>query len=124
MKTTTLIVSILLGSCSLAFAQSSSGAAGSGSSAGAASSGAATGAGGSPGGTLSDGSTVNGTGGSPGANTSNALNHRTTGNNFGGTSTAPTASQGAPSTGNAVNTHAANQAQQSLGSTDTGILKK
>jgi hypothetical protein len=80
--------------------------------------------GGSPGGTLSNGSTINGTGGSPGANTSNALNHGTTGNNLGATSTAPTAAQGAASTGNAVNTPAANQAQQNLGNTDTGILKK
>jgi hypothetical protein len=123
MKTTTLFVGILLGSCSFALAQSSGGAASGASSGGAASSGAA-GAGGSTGTTLSNGSTINGTGGTPGSNTSNALNHGTTGNNLGATTTTPNVSPGPASTGNAVNTPAANQATQSLGSTDTGILKK
>jgi hypothetical protein len=121
MKVATLALSFLLGSCPLALAQTAAG----GSSAGASSAGAAMGnSTGSTGSTLSNGSTISGTGGGPGANTSNALNHGTTGNNLGATTTAPTASQGAASTGNAVNTPAANQAQQKLSNPDTGILKK
>ena len=65
----------------------------------------------------STGQTVDGTDGSPGPNTSNALNHGTTGSNMGATS----ATQGAVSHGNAVDTPAANSATNSLGNTDTGI---
>ena len=112
---TIAIASILALSSTFALAQSrgSSGI----SSAGASSS---TGAGGPAGGTLSGGGTINGTGGSPGPNTSNALNHGTTGNNLGASQTNP----GTGSAGNAVNTPTATKAQQSLGNTDTGILKK
>lgn len=121
MKVTTLALSFLLGSCSLALAQT----AGGGTSVGASSAGAATGnSTGSTGSTLTNGSTISGTGGGLGINSSNALNHGTTANNLGATSTAPTAAQGAVSTGNAVNTPAANQAQQKLSNPDTGILKK
>ncbi len=119
MKVTALVFIILFGSCPLAFAQSSIG----GRSNGAAGvvSGNSTGWTGSA---LSNGSTVSGTGGGPGANTSNALNHGTTGNNLGATNTAPSAAQGAASTGNAVNTPAANQAEEELSNPDTGIVKK
>ena len=116
MKIITLVAGILLSSCSLAIAQTAGG--------GSASSAATGNSTGSTGSTLSNGNTISGTGGGPGANTSNALNHGTTGNNLGATPTAPTASQGASSTGNAVNTPAANQAQQKLSNPDTGILKK
>jgi hypothetical protein len=85
----------------------------------AGSSAGSTGAGGSAGTTLSNGSTINGTGGSPGPNTSNALNHGTTGNNLG-----TVQNPGAGTHGNAVDTPAAQNATQSLGNTDTGILKK
>ena len=124
MKIGTLVVGILLGSCTFALAQSVGGASGGGSSAGASSAGTSTGnSTGSTGSTLSNGSTISGTGGGPGANTSNALNHGTTGNSLGATTTAPTAAQGAASTGNAVNTPAANQAEQKLSTPDTGILR-
>jgi hypothetical protein len=116
MKIATLAFSILLGSCSVALAQSAGGTAG-GSSAGA-------NAGSAMGNSTGSGSTLSGTGGGPGSNTSNALNHGTTGNNLGATTKAPNVAQGAASTGNAVNTPAANQAQQRLSNPDTGILKK
>jgi hypothetical protein len=99
-KIASLILSVYLGTCSYALAQSSGGSS-VGSSAGA--------GGTAAGSSLSDGSTLSGTGGSPGPNTSNALNHGTTGNHL-----------GAPQTV----TPAANSAAQSLGNTNTGILKK
>jgi len=121
MKAPRLALIVLLGSCTLALAQTSGG----GSSAGASRAGAATGgATGYTGSNLSNGSTISGTGGGPGANTSNALNHGTTSNNPGATTSAPTAAQGGASTGNAVNTPVANQAEEKLASPDTGILKK
>lgn len=81
------------------------------------------GAGGVAGTRLSNGSTINGTGGSPGPNTSNALSHGTTGNNF---RALPNNMSGpaAGTHGNAVDPPAAQSATQSLGNTDTGILKK
>jgi hypothetical protein len=106
-----LVLCLCLGSCSYAFAQSSSGS----------SAGSSTGASGTAGSTLSNSSMISGTGGSPGPNTSNALNHRTTGNNLGAPSNSNPA---AASHSNAVNTPAANSATQNLGSTKTGILKK
>jgi hypothetical protein len=114
MKTSALVLSLYLGTCSIAFAQASGGS----------SAGASAGAGGTvAGSTLSNGSTVSRTGGSPGPNTSNALGHGTTGNNLGApqTGVAPGASA---SHGNAVDTPAANAATQSLGNTDAGVLKK
>jgi hypothetical protein len=104
MKIFAMVLSLYLGSCSLAFAQVSGGSS-AGSSAGP--SGTAVGS------TLSNGSTISGTGGSPGPNTSNALGHGTTGNNLGApqTGVAPGA---AASHGNAVDTPAANAATQSL----------
>jgi hypothetical protein len=111
--TAAVLVGVIAGSFSCAFAQSgSSGQSGS----------AGTGASGTGGGsTLSSGNTISGTGGSPGPNTSNAMKRGTTGNNLG----APQTSSGSDlSSGNAVNTPAATGAAQSLGNTDTGILKK
>ena len=107
MKALRLALILLLGGCTIALAQTSIG----GSSAGASKAGAATGYTGS---TLSNGSTISGTGGGPGPNTSNALNHGTTGNSLGATTTVPTAAQGEASTGNAINTPAANQAEENL----------
>jgi hypothetical protein len=119
MKIIPLIIGILLIHSPFALAQTGGG------SAGASSAGTATGnSTGSTGSTLSNGSTISRTGGGPTSNTSNALNHGTTGNNLGATTTAPTAAQGAASTGNAVNTPAANQAQQKLSNPNTGIIKK
>ena len=114
MKTAAIILSVYLSSFSYALAQSS-GAGTAGSAAGARGSAA--------GSTLSNGNTLSGTGGSPGPNTSNALGHGTTGNNM-GTPQTGTAPGAAASHGNAVDTPAANSAAQSLGNTDTGILKK
>ena len=113
MKLAAITIGVLLCSCTFSLAQSA-GRAGEGAAAGTGTA-AATGASGH---TLSNGSTINGTGGSPGANTSNALNHGTTGNNQG------VQANPSPGAGNAVNTPAANAAVQSLGNTDTGILKK
>ena len=113
-KTVILAASLAL-TGSFALAQSS------GSSAGGSSSGtSATGSARAAGSSLSNGSTtINGTGGSPGPNTFNALNHGTTGNNLGRNRTN---SSSAPSA--AVDTPAANSAVKSLGTTDTGILRK
>lgn len=88
------------------------------------SAGSAAGSTGAAGTTLSNGTTINGTGGSPGPNTSNALNHPTTGNNMGAPQTSGVSGSAASSHGNAVDTPVANSAVQSLGNTDTGILKK
>jgi hypothetical protein len=109
MKIVSLILSVYLGTCSYALAQSSGGS----------SVGSSGGAGGTA---LSNGSTLSGTGGSPGPNTSNALNHGTTGDNLGAKQTNSAPSAGSRS--NAVDTPAANSATQSLSNTDTGILKK
>ena len=113
MKIASLILSVYLGTCSCALAQSSGG-----SSAGSSAGGGGTAAGSS----LSNGSTLSGTGGSSGPNTSKALNHGTTGNNLRApqTNTAPAAG----SRSNAVDTPSANSATQSISNTDTGILKK
>ena len=111
MKVVWLVLSIYLGACSGTLAQSP----------GAALAGSSTGTGG--GSTLSNGSTISGMGGSPGPNTSNALRHGTTGNNLGAPPTRSTAPAPA-SHGNAVDTPAAKRATQSLGNTDTGILRK
>jgi hypothetical protein len=115
MKQFVMIMSLLVGSYSLAEAQGTGGSSG-GSAGGSPSS---SGAGAPTGNTLSNGSTINGTGGSPGPNTSNALNHGTTGNNLGAPQT--NSSAGASP---AVNTPAANSAVNNLSNTDTGILKK
>ena len=110
MKIIAIILGVYLGICSYALAQSSAtGSAAGGSTASRS--------------TLSNGNTLSGTGGSPGPNTSNALGHGTTGNNM-GTPQTGVAPGAAASHGNAVDTPAANSATQSLGNTDTGILKK
>ncbi|MBA2400162.1 MAG: hypothetical protein H0V72_15955 [Bradyrhizobium sp.] len=112
MKIAVLLLVLFAATSSHVFAQNSAG-----SSAGSSGAGAAAGS------TLSNGTTVSGTGGSPGPNTSNALNRGTTGNNMGAPQTG--AGTTAPAShGNAVDTPAANAATQSLGNTDTGILKK
>jgi hypothetical protein len=82
------------------------------------------GAGGVAGTRLSNGSTINGTGGSPGPNTSDALSHGTTGSNMGTVQNNSVPGSAAGTHGNAVDTPAAQSATQSLGNTDTGILKK
>ncbi len=107
MKHIVIGVTLLVGSFSLAVAQTAGGSTGAGAK-------------GYSGSTLSSGQSLSGTGGSPGPNTSNALNHGTTGSNMEATS----ASQGAVSHGNAVDTPAANSAANNLGNTDTGVLKK
>jgi len=114
MKVARLVAAFYLGTCAIAFAQSSAGSAAGSTGTGG---GAATGS------TLSNGTTINGTGGSPGPNTSDALNRGTTGSNMGVPQTGATGT--APvSHGNAVDTPAANAATQNLGSTDAGVLKK
>jgi hypothetical protein len=108
MKTLAVALGVYLGTCCYTLAQTSAG----GGSYGAAGAGS----------TLSNGTTISGTGGSPGPNTANALTKGTTGANLGAprTDNAPSAA----THGNAVNTPAANSAIQSLGNTETGIVKK
>ena len=108
MKTFAVALGVYLGTCCYTLAQTSAG----GGSSGAAGAGS----------TLSNGTTISGTGGSPGPNTANALTKGTTGANLGAprTDNAPSAA----THGNAVNTPAANSAIQSLGNTETGIVKK
>ena len=107
MKIALLTLALCIAAFSQAFAQNSSGS---------------TGASGATGSTLSNRSTISGTGGSPGPNTSNALHHGTTGNNLGTQN--GTSGPAAGTHGNSVDTPAAQSATQSLGNTDTGILKK
>ena len=107
MKVGWLFLSVYLGACSYALAQSVGSSGTSGAS----------------GSTLSNGSTISGTGGSPGPNTSNALRQGTTGNNLGAPQT-PGTGTAAASHGNAVDTPVANRATQSLSNTDAGVLKK
>ena len=110
MRLIALFFLLWAGTCSYAVAQSSSGSGGTSAGTSGAS------------GTLSNGSTISGTGGAPGPNTSNALNRGTTGNNMGAPSNDTPGA--AASHNRAVNTPAASAATQSLGNTDTGILKK
>lgn len=112
MKVICLALGISLAAGSYAVAQSSGGS----------SAGSSAGAGVSAGSTLSNGSTISGTGGSPGPNTANAFGKGTTGNNLGAPQTSGAGTAPA-SHGNAVDTPAANAAMQSLGNTNTGILK-
>jgi hypothetical protein len=110
-----VILSLLVGGCSLALAQSA------GSGRGSAASGTATtGSTGYAGGTLSTGHTISGTAGSSGPNAGTALTHGATGSD----ADASSVTQGATSHDNAVDTPAANNATNSLSNTDTGILKK
>lgn len=112
-----VILILLLGGASLAFAQSAGGS----SSGGSAPSGtAATGSAGYAGGTLSTGHTVSGTAGSSGPNMGNALSHAATG----GDVDASSVTQAPTSHDNAVDTPAAERAMKNLGNTDIGILKK
>jgi hypothetical protein len=112
-----VILSLLVGSASVALAQSAGGS--SGGSA-AASGSAATGSPGYAGGTLSTGHTISGTAGSSGPNTGNAISQGATGIDVGASSV----TQAPTSHDNAVDTPAANNATNSLSNTDTGILKK
>lgn len=112
-----IILSLLLGSCSIAVAQTAGGSTGGGS---AASGTAATGTSGYAGGTLSTGHTISGTAGSSGPNSGNAIDHTATGSD----GDASSVTQPPTSHDNAVDTRAAKDAIKSLGNTDTGILKK
>jgi hypothetical protein len=111
MRIGALLLCLWAGTCSYASAQNSSGSTGS-SAAGSGTSGT----------TLSNGSTISGIGGAPSPHTSNALNRGTTGKKMGAPSIDSPGS--AASHNRAVNTPAASAATQSLGNTDTGILKK
>ncbi|WP_439392248.1 hypothetical protein ACRQ5Q_21545 [Bradyrhizobium sp. PMVTL-01] len=106
-----LILILLVGGASFAFAQSA-GPAPSGTT--------ATGSAGYAGSTLSTGHTVSGTAGSSGPNVGNALSHATTG----GDVDASSVTQAPTSHDNAVDTPAAERAMKNLGNTDVGILKK
>jgi hypothetical protein len=114
-----IILSLLVGvsSLPLALAQTASGSSGGGS---AASGSAATGSTGYAGGTLSTGHAISGTAGSSGPNTGNAISQDAAAGDAGASSVA----QAPPPHDNAVDTPAANNAMNSLGKTDTGILKK
>ena len=80
-------------------------------------------AGASSAGSQSSGGVVNGTGGSATPNTADALSRGSSGNAMGAIQTNPSPNTSL-SSGNAVNTPAANSAVNSLSGTDTGILKK
>ena len=112
-----VILSLLVGGCPLALAQSAGGSSVGGS---AASGTAATGSPGYAGGTLSTRHTISGTAGSSPANTGNAFTHGGTGSDV----DASSVKQAPTSHDNAVDTPAANKATNSLGNIDTGILKK
>lgn len=110
-----VILSLLVGSSSLAVAQT----AGSSSGGGSAPSGtAATGSTGYAGGTLSTGHTISGTAGSSGPNPGNALSQGANGSD----GDASSVTQAPTSHDNAVDTPAADSATS--GNTNTGVLKK
>ena len=111
-----VILSLLVGTSSLALAQTAGGSSGGGS---AASGSAATGSSGYAGGTLSTGHTLSGTAGSSGPTPGNALSHAATGDADASSVTQPSTSHD-----NAVDTPAAEDATNSLSNTNTGILKK
>ena len=105
MNTIAAILMLLVGGSSLALAQAGGAA--------------ATGSTGYAGSTLSTGHAISGTAGSSGPNPGNALSH--------GAASDPDASSVTPapaSHDNAVDTPAADKAANSLGNTNTGILKK
>jgi len=112
-----IILGLLVGSSSLALAQTASGSTGGGS---AASGAAASGSVGYSGNTLSTGHTISGTAESSGPNPGNALSHVATGSDPDASSVA----EAPTSRDNSVDTPAANKAANSLGNTDTGVLKK
>jgi hypothetical protein len=112
-----IVLSLLLGGSSLALAQTAGGPSGGGS---AASGAAATGSTGYAGGTLSTGHAISGTAGTSPPNPGQALSHAATGSD----GDASSVTQAPTSHDNAVDTQAAKNATDSLGNTDTGILKK
>jgi hypothetical protein len=111
-----VVLGLLVGGSSLAFAQTAGGSSGGGS---AASGSAATGSSGYAGGTLSTGHAISGTAGSSGPTPGNALSHAATGDGDASSVTQPPTSHD-----NAVDTPAAKDATNSLSNTDTGILRK
>ena len=112
-----VVLSLLIGGCSLALAQAGGGSGGGGS---AASGTAVTGSTGYAGGSLSTGHTISGTARPSGPNPGNAISRGTTA----GDPDASSVAQPPTSHDNAVDTPAANKATDSLSKTDTGILKK
>lgn len=112
-----VVLILLVGGSSLALAQTAGGSSGGGS---AASGSAATESPGYAGRTLSTGHTISGTADSSGPNIGNAISQSATSGDAGASSVteAPTPHD------NAVDTPAAKKATNSLGNTDTGILKK
>jgi hypothetical protein len=108
-----LVLSLLIGSSSLALAQTAGGSSRGGSTA------SGTAATGYAGATLSTGHSISGTAGSSGPSTGDVLSHGATGD-----TDASSVTQAPTSHDNAVDTPAANKAMNSLGNTDTGILKK
>lgn len=111
-----VFLTLLVGSSSLALAQTAGGSSGGNSAA----SGSAATVTGYAGGTLSTGHTISGTAGSSGPNTGNAISQSATGDDAGASSV----TQPPPSRDNAVDTPAAKNATNSLGNANTGILKK
>jgi hypothetical protein len=108
-----LVLSLLIGSSSLALAQTAGGSSRGGSTA------SGTAATGYAGATLSTGHSISGTAGSSGPNTGDVLSHGATQD-----TDASSVTQAPTSHDNAVDTPAANKAMNSLGNTHTGILKK
>src|SRR5690242_15650599 len=111
-----VILGLLVGGSSLAFAQTAGGSSGGGSTTSGT---ATTGSTGYAGGTLSSGHTISGTAGSSSPDPGNALSHAATGD-----PDASSVTQAPTSHDNAVETPTAKDATKSLSNTDTGILKK
>jgi hypothetical protein len=106
MNTIAAVLMLLVGGSSLALAQAGGAA--------------ATGSTGYAGSTLSTGHAISGTAGSSGPNAGNALSHGAAGSDPDASSVTP-----APAShDNAVDTPAADKAANSLGNTNTSILKK
>ena|SRR5690349_1000114 len=111
-----VILVLLVCGSSLALAQTAGGSSGSSTASGT----ATTGSTGYAGGTLSTGHAISGTAGSSAPNPGNAISNGAAGSD----PDASSVTQAPTSHDNAVNTPAAKDATNSLGNTDTGILKK
>jgi hypothetical protein len=117
MKYIPVVLILLVGGSSPALAQTAGGSSAGGSSSGGT---AAAGSTGYAGDALSTGHSISGTAGSSGPNPGNAIGRAATGSDGDASSVV----QAPPSRDNAVDTPAARNATDSLGNTDTGILRK
>jgi len=116
MRRILVVLSLLVGGSSFAFAQTAGGSSGGSKASGTATTGSA----GYAGSSLLTGHIISGTAESSAPNAGTAISHGATGGDVDASSVAP-----APTTrDNAVDTPVANNAAKSLSNTNTGILKK